>query len=108
MTNLEAISALLYPYDVEPNLLLKTCIDGGIATDGEYSVEMRETIGKAAITILQQLIVLSSESDSGYSLSYNVDKLEKRIYALAKEYGFEEIAEEYSTKSKLIDCTERW
>lgn len=108
MTNLEAISALLYPYDVDHTLLMKACVDGGIIIDDEYGIEMREAAAKAAISILRQLIVLSNESDGGYSLSYNVEKLEKRIASLAEEFELKEIAEAYSTKSRLIDCTNRW
>ena len=38
MKNFEAISASLYPYDVDPFLKEKACIDEGIDTQADYTV----------------------------------------------------------------------
>lgn len=39
MKNFEAISASLYPYDVDPFLKEKACIDEGIDTQADYTVK---------------------------------------------------------------------
>ena len=86
MTNYEAIIGNLYPYDVDENLILKACID------------MSESVARVSIDILSHLISLSSESDSGYSLSYNVDRLKDRICSIAKKHGLADIAEQFDSR----------
>lgn len=108
MTIQEAISANLYPYDVETNLVEKACIDCGLNGSAEYEIVLQVNVAKATISILQNLIVLSSESDSGFSLSYNTDNLKERIFAIAKQNGLTDIAEEYNHKATIIDRTDKW
>ena len=107
MKNFEAISASLYPYDVDPFLKEKACIDEGIDTQADYTVTDKISVAKATIAILRNLIVLASESNGGYSLSYT-DKLEKRIFHIAKENGLDDIAEEFDTRSKITYTLEMW
>ena len=107
MKNFEAISASLYPYDVDPFLKEKACIDEGIDTQADYTVTDKISVAKATIAILRNLIVLASESNGGYSLSYT-DKLEKRIFHIAKENGLDDIAEEFDTRSKITDISYQW
>lgn len=83
----EAISASLYPYDVDPFLKEKACIDEGIDTQADYTVTDKISVAKATIAILRNLIVLASESNGGYSLSYT-DKLEKRISISQRKTGW--------------------
>ena len=80
----------------------KACIDEGIDTQADYTVTDKISVAKATIAILRNLIVLASESNGGYSLSYT-DKLEKRIFHIAKENGLDDIAEEFDTRSKITD-----
>lgn len=101
MLNYEAIIGNLYPYDVDENLINKACIDNDVEPNDEYSIINKEKIARVSIDILISLITLSSESDSGYSLSYNVDKLKDRICFLAKKNGFADIAEEYDQRPKV-------
>lgn len=96
MTNFEAISARLYPYNVDDDLIKIACIDAELSVDEEYVMNQRTLIAKAAIDVLKQLIVLASESNGGYSLGYNVEELRRRIYALAKDNGLTDIAEEFN------------
>ena len=95
MTNFEAISASLYPYDVDPFLKEKASIDEGIDAQADYTETDKISVAKATIAILRNLIVLASESNGGYSLSYT-DKLEKRIFHIAKENGLDDIADEFN------------
>lgn len=96
MTNYEAISARLYPYDVDDNLIAVACLDAGLERDSEYTVSARKAVAMAAIDVLRQLVVLTSESNGGYSLGYDVDGLRRRIHALAKDNGLADIAEEFN------------
>lgn len=101
MTNYEAIIGNLYPYDVDENLIQKVCIDNDLYPTDEYSKDMVESVAMVSIDILANLISLSSESDSGYSLSYNVDKLKDRICAIARKHGFADIAEQFDSRPKV-------
>ena len=108
MTNLEAISASLYHYDVDQFLKEKACIDEGIDAQADYTVADKISVAKATIAILRNLIVLASESNGGYSLSYNTDGLKERIFKLAKDNGLTDIAEEFDTRSKITDISDQW
>lgn len=98
MTNYEAIIGNLYPYDVDENLILKACIDNDLIETDEYSKDMAESVARVSIDVLSHLISLSSESDSGFSLSYNVDNLKERICAIAKKHGLADVAEQFDSR----------
>lgn len=98
MTNYEAIIGNLYPYDVDEDLILKACIDNDLIQEDEYSKDIAVSVARVSIDILSHLISLSSESDSGYSLSYNVDKLKDRICSIAKKHGLVDIAEQFDSR----------
>lgn len=108
MTILQAISANLYPYDVDRALLTKACIDCELSEESVYTAAVQKSVVLATIEVLQKLIVLSSESDGGFSLSYDTDKLKERIHVIAKKNGLHDIAEEYNPKSVIIDRTDLW
>lgn len=101
MTNLEAISAMLYPYEVDRNLIEKQCIDFGITSEDFYANDFQADVARITVAILRNLLVLNSESDSGYSLSYSAEGLKKRIVAIAKEYEMSDIAEEFSDRPQV-------
>lgn len=108
MTNFEAISASLYPYDVDPLLKEKVCEDEGLNAQSTYSVTDKVGVAKAAIAILRNLIVLNSESNGGYSLSYDTDKLKGRIFTLAQDNGLTDIADEFDARSRITDISDQW
>lgn len=108
MKNAEAVSASLYPYDVPPALIEKACIDKGVDLRSDYTPDDKISVAKATIAILRDLIVLASESNGGYSLSYDTDKLKERIFDIAKENGLDDIAEEFDARSKIIDISDQW
>lgn len=101
MTNYDAISARLYPYNVDDGLIHVSCMDAGLIPDDEYSAAAKKSVAKATIDVLKQLVVLASESNGGFSLGYNVAELRSRIHALAKENGFADIAEEFNPRPKV-------
>lgn len=86
MTIFEAISAKVYPYDVDKNVILDACAEEEINSSETYIKSVHKvSVIKAAIYVLRALLVLSSEGNNGYSLSYDKDSLEKRIAYLAKD-----------------------
>lgn len=95
MTNFDAISARLYPYNVDDNLIAIACLDAELGIDDEYNAANKSHVARAAIDVLKQLIVLSSESNGGYALGYNAEELRNRIYDLAKGNGLTDIADEF-------------
>lgn len=96
MTNFDAISARLYPYNVDDNLIAVACMDAGLDAKTEYRSQTDKTsVITATIDILKQLIVLSSESNGGYGLGYDVDMLRERIYTLATDNYLTDIADEF-------------
>ena len=96
MTNFEAISARLYPYNVDDNLIAVACEDAGLDAEVKYRSQTDKiSVTKAAIDILEQLIVLSSESNGGYGLGYDVNKVRERIYTLATNNGLSAIADKF-------------
>lgn len=106
MTNYDAIASSLYPYDVDDILIEKYCIDAGINKDNEYNASQKECIAKITVDILREILYnLSSESNAGYSLSYDTNKLKERIYNIAKLYGFKDVVAEFNPKPKVfINC----
>lgn len=101
MTNFEAISAKLYPYSVDDNLIEVSCIDAGLESDALYSPDHKKEVAIVVIMNLRNLIALSSESNGGYGLSYDTDKLKERIYLIAKDNGLTDIADEFNNKPSI-------
>lgn len=97
----DAIIGNLYPYDVDENLILKVCIDYDVSPEDVYLFETKEVVARVSIEILANLLSLSSESDSGYSLTYNADKLKERICFIARSNGLADIVDEYDSKPKV-------
>lgn len=108
MTILEAINSSLYPYAVDESLLAKLCIDSDIDSEDEYVASDREKVARVVIHALQNLVSLVSESNGGYSLSYDVDKIQERICSIARFNGLQDIVQEYDTRSSLTDKTDLW
>ena len=96
MTNFEAISARLYPYNVDDNLIAIACLDATLGIDDEYTAANKAIVARAAIDVLKQLIVLSSESNGGYSLGYSTDELRSRIHYIAQDNDLTDIADEFN------------
>jgi hypothetical protein len=86
MTIFEAISAKVYPFDVDKNVILDACTEEEINSSETYVKSVHKvSVVRAAICVLRMLLSLSSEGNSGYSLSYDKEGLEKRITYLAKD-----------------------
>lgn len=82
----DALIGELEPYTTSPTSLQKSLLDAGIDdSERQYTASEKKSVAKAAISALKKLIVLSSDSLGKSSQGYQVDKLEKRIKALAAE-----------------------
>lgn len=101
MTNFEAISARLYPYSVDSDLIEVSCIDAGLESDAPYTSGQKTEVAMVVISILRNMVALSSESNGGYGLSYDTDKLKERIRLIAKDYGLTDIADEFNTSPSI-------
>lgn len=106
MTNYDAIVSSLYPYDVDDLTIEKFCIDADVDKDDEYDASMREPIASVTVHILKDVLYnLSSESNAGYSLSYDTNRLKERIYNIAKYNGFKDIMDEVNPSPRVcINC----
>lgn len=107
MTNFEAISAEIYPYNVDDNLISKACLDNDVDEKQAYDKSQKSSIAMSVIDILKKLIVLSSESNGGFGLSYDTDEIKERIYNIAMENNLSDIAEEFAIKP-TITSYESW
>lgn len=108
MTIFEAIIGSIFPYAVDEALILKTCIDLDIEKDDEYDSASKESVARATIYILQNLLTLSSESKDGNSLSYDTEKIKERIYNIASFNNLTEIASEFKPHSRITDKSDMW
>lgn len=102
MTNFEAISARLYPYSVDDNVIIVACTDAGLAAENEYAPDNRVSVAKAAIDVLKQLVVLTSEGIGKCSLGYDTKNLGQRIHNLAKDSGLTDIAREFDPEPQIF------
>ncbi|MBD5584121.1 MAG: hypothetical protein HDQ88_03495 [Clostridia bacterium] len=105
MTNFEAISADLYPYDVPASLIEMKCIDEGVDQQAAYSAEGRQPVARATLAILRNLLVLKSESNGGFSRTYGTDELRERISALAGECGPNASADNSGSRTPATDLS---
>lgn len=93
MTNRQAIAADIEPYSLSDESVEKSFLDAAMrfgmiaGADDEYSVEMKQIVAMASMLCLNRLRVLESENIGGISQSFNVQRLEKRIRAIANEAG---------------------
>lgn len=107
-TKYEALLGELEPYTPSDLTIKKSLADVGINDIGqEYAPESdKRPIALAAISVLQRLIVLASDSMGKTSQSYDVDKLEKRIRALCEANGLD--ASDYVKASSISDGSNMW
>ena len=93
MTIREAIIGEIEPFSLSDESVEKSFIDalsrfpvfGDI--ECEYTSDMKQVVAYSSILCLNRLRVLSSENIGGISQSFNSNKIEKRIKAIANEAG---------------------
>ena len=101
MTNLEAIKAKMFPYELPEDTLEFLLDEHGLEPSGAYSRDNNHSaIIKAVISALYQLITLVKEKDNGSEMQYDPDQ----ILALIKRYE----NEDPTSKPKNRDMTHIW
>jgi len=110
MTNFEAIKAAINPYTADKLLIEKEIIDEGtLSADDDYSSGNKKTVASIAINILKSFLALASDSEGGFSQSYNKEGLAALIGSLASSAGLDDIASEFSSHEPSIrDKSNLW
>lgn len=104
MTNLEAIKAKMFPYELPEETLEFLLDEQGLTPSEAYRREMHKTdLMKAVIAALWQCISLTKEKDNGSEIQYDVDALRDLIARYSKE-----IPDEMSVKPQNRDMTPIW
>lgn len=104
MTNFDAVKAEIAPYTADRNTIEKSLIDNGINAGDNYSVANKSKIAMACIGILTSFLALASESEGGFSQSYNKDGLTAKIRSISQANGIET----YGTMTTISDGSRLW
>lgn len=108
LTKYDALIGELEPYTPSRLTLTKALMDAKVGDmEAEYDPDTdKKAVAIAAIKVLRQMIVLSSDSLGKSSQGYSVDMLEKRIKALCNENGLD--ASEFVELSSITDGSNLW
>ena len=82
MTNLEAIKAKMFPYELPEDTLEFLLEDRGLTPSDNYGAGNRHDLLRAVIDALYQLLTLVKEKDNGSEMQYDPDQ----ILALIRRY----------------------
>lgn len=89
MKVLEALIAECEPFSPDSRLLKKSLIDVGLSEDSDYTVAINNKIREAAVLVLSKLVVLTSESESGFGQSFDGEMLKNRVNVLCAQIGID-------------------
>lgn len=100
MTNLEAIKAKMFPYELPEDTLEFLLDEQELTASDAYSRDNHPSLMKAVVAALYQLITLVKEKDNGSEMQYDPDQ----ILALIKRYE----NEDPTKKPQNRDMTHIW
>lgn len=104
MTNLDAIKAKMFPYELPEDTLGFLLEDRDLTPSETYSrEENRVQLIRAVIDALYQLLTLVKEKDNGSEIQYDPEA----IMALIRRYS-KDIPEEETAKPQNRDMTDIW
>lgn len=109
MTNLEALKAEIEPFTTGANTYLRALEKVGLTSSGTATATdtSNETLlATAAVDVLSKLLVLSSESEGGFSQGYSTDAIKRRIKQLIDQYDLD--ASLLSMSPGVNNATSRW
>lgn len=89
MTNLEALIGEVEPYTASPFTYSKKLLDFELAESGTYSAANKRKIAQCAVSVLMNMLPLSSDHTGKSSQTYDKKGLEERIAALCEENDIE-------------------
>lgn len=87
-TNKEVILGF-FGFEIPEALVEKAMIDRGVSGNANYSSSATEVV-ELAVADLCLLVTLSSESEGGYSITYDTKKLNDLRSRLLKKYDLED------------------
>lgn len=108
MTNYEAAKADLLQYTASKASIQKRMFDAGMDPGEKYSIANKQSVAKVVIGILRGLLSLSSESEGGFSQSYNRKGLEDYIKSYANENDLAELVSDLSDNYNISDKSSIW
>lgn len=108
LSKIQALIAEIEPYAPSKLSMVKALSDVGVnETEMPYDPSTdKRIVAQAAVKVLSQMVVLSSDSLGKSSQGYNVDMLRKRIKAICKEYDLD--LENYDEVPTITDGSELW
>ena len=104
MTNLEALTAAVQVPGIDANTLEKACIDADLTSGDAYAKTAEKAVDLAAVSVLRSLVV-TSESEGGFSYNVSAEALKQRIAYLQSKWG---VTETGSSQPLVRNASDRW
>lgn len=108
LTKYQALTAEIEPYAPSKLSMIKALSDVGVS-DAEKAYDPttdKRIVALAAVKVLSQMVVLSSDSLGKSSQGFNVDMLRKRIKAICNENGLD--LENFDEVPSITDGSNLW
>lgn len=108
LTKFQALTAEIEPYVPSKLSMMKALSDVGVSdTETPYDPTTdKRIVAQAAVKVLSQMVMLSSDSLGKSSQGYNVDMLRKRIKAICSENGLD--LENFDEVPTITDGSNLW
>ncbi|MCM1443608.1 MAG: hypothetical protein NC083_08795 [Muribaculum sp.] len=105
MTNLEALRALMRPYELSEDTCQILLMQQDLEPSDEYFRDNDKPLYQAVVNALYQLMTLIEESDNGSKQKYDISLIQDLINRYRRKYDLEDEQEEKSLSS---DFTPYW
>lgn len=105
MTIREAISAELIPFSVDINTIAKACVDIDLDDTANYAASDKGNVARAAVGILNRMLILTNESEGGFTQGYSTAAIRERIASLIRDNSLTDIATSGPT---ITDKSSAW
>lgn len=106
MTILEALLAECDPFTPSRNLAIRALTKQELAYTDTAASDDDTLIATAAVDILSRMLVVTSESEGGFSQSYDKAALRNRIQQLCAQYDIDPSA--YTIGPAIYNASTRW
>lgn len=105
MTNLEALRALMRPYELSEDTCQILLEEQDLDVSDEYEKDNAKPLYTAVVNALWQVITLTEESDNGSKQKYDISLIKDLIKRYCRKYDIEEPEDE---KNLNYDFTQYW
>ncbi len=106
MTILEALYAEVDPFSPSRNLAIRALEKVELTYTDTADSDDDTLIATAAVDVLSRMLVVTSESEGGFSQSYDKAAIRSRIQQLCSQYGID--ASAYVTGPAIYNSSTRW